>query len=338
MRFRARHLFVVAVLLPIAAGAQSLDLTINHYGLSIGDSRFVRGVRLNFRDRNLERVEGVNVTIWSPYEPMRGVVKGLALGLPVTGARAIHGAGIGILGVGVAENLRGIGLGGLGIGAGGDVQGIMVGGLGVGGGGNVTGLMIGGLGVGTGGNVRGITFGGLGAGAGGDVTGLQVGVLGVGAGGRVEGITIAGLGAGAGGDVTGLTVSVVGAGSGGDITGITLAGIGVGAGGTVRGLAFGGIGVGAPRIRGIALSAVAAGGEDVKGGVLAPFYFTVSDDGRVSGLTMSAWNRVRGDQYGISLGLLNTAWDLHGWQIGVLNYAANNPKGLRLLPLFNREW
>ena len=41
---------------------------------------------------------------------------------------------------------------------------------------------------------------------------------------------------------------------------------------------------------------------------------------------------------GLSIGLLNYARDLHGWQIGLLNYADNNPAGLRLLPLFNREW
>ena len=103
MAFRARlplaFLVVAAFAAPrVSAHAQSLDLTINHTGLSIGDSRFVRGVRLNFRDRNLELVEGINVTVWSPYEESRGVVKGLAIGLPITGARRIHGGGFGIFG------------------------------------------------------------------------------------------------------------------------------------------------------------------------------------------------------------------------------------------------
>ena len=55
-------------------------------------------------------------------------------------------------------------------------------------------------------------------------------------------------------------------------------------------------------------------------------------------MTASAFNHIKGDQYGLSIGLLNYAWDVHGWQIGVLNYAGNNRPGLRLLPLFNREW
>src|SRR5882762_8077216 len=110
----------VTILALPAAHAQSLDLTINHTGLSIGDSRFVRGVRLNFRDKNLELVEGINVTVWTPYQGSRGVVKGLAIGLPATGARRIEGAGIGILGVGAEQDFTGIGLGGFGVGAGRD--------------------------------------------------------------------------------------------------------------------------------------------------------------------------------------------------------------------------
>ncbi len=80
----------------------------------------------------------------------------------------------------------------------------------------------------------------------------------------------------------------------------------------------------------------------MKGGILAPFYFKVTDDygdpGVMRGVSISSFNHIKGDQYGLSLGLLNYAWDLHGWQIGVLNYAKNNPPGLKLLPLFNRAW
>src|SRR5688572_16118292 len=188
---------VFAVVFPAVAAAQSLDLTINNTGLSIGDSRFVRGVRLNFRDRNLERVDGINATIWFPFDDARGgAVRGLALGVPLTGARSISGAGIGILGVGAEDEFTGLGIGGFGVGAGGDVRGIVIGGFGVGAGGSVTGLTIGGFGAGSGGTVKGITIGGFGAGAGGDITGLQIGGFGVGAGGNVTGISIGGFGAG----------------------------------------------------------------------------------------------------------------------------------------------
>lgn len=328
MHLRRLSLMVLSVFAASRAAGQSLDLTVNQTGLSIGDSRFVRGVRLNFRDRRMERVIGVNATLWSPYNDARGgVVQGLALGLPVTGARRIEGAGIGILGIGTDGDFRGIGVGGIGIGAGGDARGIMLGGFGVGSGGNVSGLTIGGFGAGAGGDIRGITIGGFGAGS----------------GGSIEGITIGGFGAGAGGSVRGLTIGGFGAGAGGDITGITIGGFGAGAGGTMRGLAIGGFGAGAPRIRGIVLSGIAAGGHDVYAGVLSPLYFKIESErdgpmGRMKGVSVSSFNHIKGEQFGLSVGLLNYAWELHGWQVGVLNYARNNPPGLRLLPLFNKRW
>jgi len=337
MPFRRRALLAFVLLLPAVLSAQSLDLTINNTGLSIGDSRFVRGIRINFRDDRLEEVQGINITIWSPYEPARGVVNGVAIGLPLTGAREINGVGVGIFGVGTDENFTGVGIGGLGIGGGGNLRGIMIGGLGAGGGGNLTGLSIGGLGIGTGGNVEGISIGGFGAGAGGNVTGLQIGGFGVGSGGNVTGITLAGFGAGAGGNVKGFTFGGIGAGAGGDITGITIAGIGAGSGSTLRGLAIAGGGVGAPRIRGIVIAA-AAGGLDVEGGILAPAYFKIEKGGRVRGITVSAFNHIKGDQHGLSLGVVNYAWEARGWQVGLLNYIRDNPSGLKLLPLLNHHW
>ena len=330
--------------IPALAESQSLDLMIDNYGLSIGDSRIVRGVRLNFRDREMQRVTGINATIWMPHKDARGgVVKGLALGLPATGADEIKGLGIGLFGVGAESEFKGLGVGGFGVGAGGDVTGILIGGFGVGAGGNVTGLTIGGFGAGSGGDVKGITIGGFGAGAGGDVTGFQFGGFGVGAGGNVKGITIGGFGAGAGGDITGLTIGGFGAGAGGDVTGITIGGFGAGAGGTLKGLAIGIGGVGAPTVRGIGIAA-AVGGHDLKGGFIAPGYFkvTANDDdmegGRASGVSVSIFNHIKGDQFGLSIGLFNYAWEVNGIQLGVLNYVANNPKGTRLLPLINRSW
>jgi hypothetical protein len=105
-----------------AIGAQeprrSLDIGVNNTGLSIGDSRVWRGVRLNFRDSRLERVTGLNVTIWSPREGGTGDVRGLALGVPFTSGRNLTGIAVAGFGAGVASELRGIGIGGAGVGAG----------------------------------------------------------------------------------------------------------------------------------------------------------------------------------------------------------------------------
>ena len=46
---------------PLAA---QLDLTVDHKGIAIGDVPRVTGLRINYRDRHLERVDGVNATIW----------------------------------------------------------------------------------------------------------------------------------------------------------------------------------------------------------------------------------------------------------------------------------
>lgn len=339
-----RPILVLAVAsVPAIAAAQSLDLTINNTGLSIGDSRFVRGVRLNFRDRNLDRVEGINATIWYPYDDARSSeVKGLALGLPTTGAHQISGAGVGVFGVGTEEEFHGLGVGLLGVGTGGDAKGVFLGGLGVGAGGDVTGLTFGGLGAGAGGNVKGITIGLLGVGAGGNVTGITFGGLGAGGGGNVKGLTAGALGAGAGGNITGITIGGLGAGAGGDITGLTIGVLGAGAGGALRGVTIAGLGAGAPYVRGIVLSVLVAGGHDVKGGVLAPAYFKIESDddgrgelGRVSGVTVSSFNHIKGEQFGLSLGLINFAWKLNGVQIGLINIANRSRSGIRVLPLVN---
>src|SRR5678815_5760442 len=85
------------VALPLSLPAQVIDLTVNNTGVALGDKPRMNGLRINYRDRRLEEVNGVNLTIWSPYEPATGTVNGLALGLPATGARRINGVGIGIL-------------------------------------------------------------------------------------------------------------------------------------------------------------------------------------------------------------------------------------------------
>ena len=325
---RVATLILLLALLSVFTGpddvsAQAIDLTVGDSGISFGDSRRVNGLRFNFRDRNLREVNGVNVTIWSPYEPARGRINGVALGLPVTGGRRIVGLATGILGAGADDEIVGVAFGLLGAGAGNRLVGLGIGGLGVGAGTDVRGIALGGLGVGAGADVTGIMVGGLGAGG-----------LGFGSGGDLKGFGIGGLGAGAGGDVTGIMIGGVGVGAGGDVTGIMIGGIGVGAGGTVTGLAIGGVGVGAPVIRGVVLSGVAAGGEDVTGAVVAPAYFRITKGGRFKGVSLSAFNHIKGEQNGITIGLLNFAHRLNGVQLGLLNYAGNK-RHLRWLPFIN---
>jgi hypothetical protein len=53
------------------------------------------------------------------------------------------------------------------------------------------------------------------------------------------------------------------------------------------------------------------------------------------GIITGVYNRVYDTQRGLSIGIFNHADNLHGVQIGVLNFAGNNPEGLKILPLLN---
>ena len=287
------------------ASTQSLDLAIKNYGISIGDSRRINGLRLNFRDRRLRQVNGINATFWTPHQPGRGQVNGLALGLPLTGAEKINGIAIGVFGAGAETSLKGIAMGLVGVGAGEDISGIMIAGIGVGSGGDVT----------------GITFGGIAVGSGGDMLGLNMG----------------GIGVGAGGSITGISLSVVGVGAGESIRGITIAGIAVGSGREIKGITIGGVAVGAPDLKGLVVG-LSAGAQEFKGLALTPAYFRITDNGLFRGISVSAFNHIKGEHRGLSIGILNFANDLYGVQIGLINIARSNPKGLKVLPVFNADF
>ena len=360
---------IAAALLTFAPGASAQGgvlIGANDVGIGIGDVRRVTGIRVNYRDRGDFEVHGINITVWTPYDgDLDGEVHGLALGLPATGAARITGIGVGIFGVGVADDFTGIGAGGLGIGAGEGVRGITVGGLGVGAGEDVVGAAIGGLGVGAGRDGRGLLVGGLGAGvgqdmsgvalgglgvgAGGDFTGIGIGGAGVGSGGRVEGIVVGGLGVGAGNSLRGVGVGGIGVGVGSNLTGLAIggvgvgvgeqlrgasvAGVGIGAGSSIRWLAIAGVGVGSQEIVGAAIAPL-VGAEDMTALVIAPLYMRI-ERGTFRGVSLSSFNHVNGTQSGLSIGVINYARRLRGVQLGLINIAKDNPPALRVLPLVN---
>ncbi|GIV59400.1 MAG: hypothetical protein KatS3mg043_0489 [Rhodothermaceae bacterium] len=326
---------LLLLIFPAATMAQGLDLTAGGVGLGLGDVPRVTGIRLNYRDRHLERVNGLNVTLWYPYHPAGGTVNGVAVGLPLTGARRVHGLTLGLAGASADERLTGIMVGGIGLGSGEDITGLGLAAAVIGSGRDITGLMVGGFGVGSGRNLSGVMAASFGVGAGGNLTGLFAGGFGVGAGGDVQGIVLGGLGVGTGGNLTGIALGGLGVGTGGNLTGIALGGLGVGTGGNLTGIALGGLGVGASRVEGALVAGVAAGAGEMTGLALAPGYFNLGRDGLFRGLAVSAFNHIRGEQRGLTIGLFNYARRLYGLQIGLLNYAGNNPKGLRLLPLVN---
>lgn len=337
-------------LLYIAPSQAQINIGANETGLSIGNSRNWTGVRLNFRDLDIEEIRGVNVTVWSPYEPATGTIRGLAIGLPSTGAGTIDGFGIGLLGIAATDNLTGFMVGGVGAGAGNDITGFAVGGLGLGAGGDITGISFGGFGLGAGGDITGVSFGGFGLGAGGNITGISFGgfglaagnnltgasaaLFGVGAGNNMTGIGIAGFGMGAGGDMTGIHLAGFGLGAGGNITGFQFGGFGLGAGGTITGANLALIGIGAEAIEGFSMSATMRA-DHISGLTLAPAFARINPGGELHGISLSAYHEVRGHTSGLTIGLINYTRTLKGVQLGVINMVDRNPRGRRVLPLVN---
>jgi hypothetical protein len=328
-------------LLPIFVTGQGLNIPSDHVGISFGNSTTFSGLRFNFIDRKIERINGVNFTVWHPSdeEEITGSIHGLSVGLPMAYGSAYRtGISLAIFGVGAHKNVSGINIGGLAVGAGERLSGINIGGLAVGAGGRVSGINVGGLAVGASGRVTGINLGGLAVGSGSEVMGINIAGLAVGSGVNLSGINIGGLVAGSGGDMRGLNFGGLVVGSGDDLSGISIGGLAVGAGGHMRGLNIAGLAAGAVHMEGLTIAPL-AGGAYVTGITVAPLYFTVrydaQDMGYMKGLAVSSFNHVKGQQRGLTIGILNIAHQLDGVQIGLINIAKSNRKGLKVLPIFN---
>src|SRR5438105_3916586 len=122
---RLRLAFVAVFAMSFRLPGQVLDLTVRDVGIAIGDKPTMTGLRINYRDRDLRQVNGVNLTLWSPYEPATGTVNGFALGLPATGARIVNGVAAGVVGVGAEKEITGLGVAGIGVASGGALRGVM---------------------------------------------------------------------------------------------------------------------------------------------------------------------------------------------------------------------
>jgi hypothetical protein len=190
------------------ASAQGLNIPAKKFGISFGNSPEFTGLRFNFRDRNVEKINGLNLTIWRPYDNWEGDelgsrVSGLSVGLPFTGGGSVHGLNTALVGIQAGKSLAGINLSGIGMGASGKVSGINLAGIGIGAGQDVAGINGAFIGIGSGRDVMGINVAGIGVGSGRGVYGLNLAGIGVGAAEEISGISIAGIGLGSGGNVSG---------------------------------------------------------------------------------------------------------------------------------------
>jgi hypothetical protein len=319
-----------------------LNLRVAGTGLSFGNSTRHNGLRLNLKDHALDRINGVNVTLWTPGENVGGRVNGLAVGLTPAAGR-LNGIALG-LGVLPEHRLAGIGAGILGVVGGGDLYGASIGGLGTVAGRDIAGAHVGGLAMIAGGAVRGLAVSAAATVSGREAHGITVSGLATVAGTSLRGLNVAGLAAVGGEDLRGLSIAGLALVSGADARGVQIAGAEIVAGGAIRWVTVAGLAVvGGNSVRGVVvtLGAVAAG-EDVTGlalggfrvksprteGVTLAVGYTLSREH--TGFAAAGYNETRGPFRG-SPSASNNAHELHGVQIGVINIARNNRGLARVL-------
>jgi hypothetical protein len=356
-------LLAIFLLIALPTGARaSLDLMVDEVGLSLGNSPRVTGIRINLVDADVERVNGLNLTLWNPRPSPFASFNGLSLGVIGPKAGSIQGLAVGGIGATATDRIRGIAIGGFGAGAlrlegvalgglladiKGDAKGLLFSlvachargelvGLGFGGGflhaDSTLGVAIGGLATfgrhldglalsagvtGFEGPAQGLIAGGLAAG-GQNLSGIALSGGVIFANERIDGIAFGGLAVIAHRELRGIALSAGMVGAGKDLRGVAIGGFGVGTEGSMRGLAFGGLVSMAPEVTGISFGAL--------NGVI------------IESINLDDFLKIRtvNQRYtGISLGLVNYSAKLNGVQVGLFNYAGNNPKWARLLPLIN---
>ena len=102
--------------------AQSFSFPTRRWGISIGNSQRFAGIRLNYRDSRVEKISGINITLWQPRKDnMDAIVQGISFGL-IPGAGYLRGIQLGVLGVVAEKDLKGVSVGILGVGSGGDLS------------------------------------------------------------------------------------------------------------------------------------------------------------------------------------------------------------------------
>ena len=287
---------------------RSLNIPFKKYGISFGNSSEFNGIRINYADAYVHKINGLNFTFWYKKLPVNentgrhnqiklimglfdapnksAVVNGVTAGIvPVAGTMQLFN--FGVLGLFADNRLNGLSVGGLyAIGY------------------HINGICVGGLCSVAPTKINGLAFGGLAVYSAG-IDGIPVSPFVVAGTNKIRGLTVAGIYAG--GDSESTKVK---------LDGITIAGLFVN-GGVINGVpvTLGFINCNS-NLNGLAIAGISLKSDMLKGLAVSCVVNT---------------NRT----HGVSIALFNRTKELHGLQLGLLNYAGNNRKGLKLLPLIN---
>jgi len=247
--------FIVALLCVVVAGIasaqqpappvstssehHSLDIAINHVGISIGNSRRLTGIRLNWRDEGVEYVNGINFTLWAPGQNPKASVNGLAVGVVAPGAARLNGIVLGALAIRAEQRLTGIGLAPLAVLSHGSVGGVNVGGLAVVADSNIAGISAGALAVMSRNAMTGVGVAGASVIASGGLRGAAIGGLATVVQRQATGVAVGGLAVVTEGPLIGVALSALGVATRGNMTGLSVGGLVSFASGRARGVHVG---------------------------------------------------------------------------------------------------
>lgn len=172
------------------SNGNALNIPFRKYGISIGNSYEFTGIRFNFAERDVRRINGMNLTLWSRFKFIYNedeIVNGISVGT-IASAMKLNGVNIFILGGVTSQSLNGLSIGGIGCGSE-NVNGISIGGL-YQGGGTINGLSLSGAFSNAGKRYNGIAVAVLAPLTEGDINGIACGVLGIYSGGFIRGIAV----------------------------------------------------------------------------------------------------------------------------------------------------
>lgn len=325
----------------------SIDIPASTWGISFGNSFNYYGIRFNYRDCDVGTINGINFTLWDSPSVTNSTINGISIG-GMPHASNLNGLnlGFGILG---EEQVNGINLGIFATISNGDIKGINFGGLAMVSNGSMQGLNFGGLALVSNGDIGGVNFGGLAQVADGDLYGINFGGLALVSNGDLAGFNIGGLALVANGELAGTNISLLASVANGNMAGLNLSGLALVSSGELGGVNVGGLAVvGIESIYGLSVTLGQINSEDEIWGLSVSGYktetfnftganFTIAwtEIQELNGFSFAAYNRIYGEQNGLTIGIVNYAKNLSGIQIGLINIAGNNEGIFKILPFVN---
>lgn len=328
----------------------SIDIPTSTWGISFGNSKNFNGFRFNYRECDVETVNGFNFTLWEGKSVLDSEVNGFSLGL-VPHASRLNGLNVGF-GLISEDQMSGINLGLLAAVSNGNLYGINFGGLALVSNGSMAGINFGGLALVSEEDIGGINFGGLAQVANGNLYGLNFGGLALVSSGNLIGFNVGGLALVSNGDLSGINLSLLASVSSENLCGINFSGLALVSSEEVKGLNVGGlVVVGEESLYGLSIAFGQLQSKNEIWGLTVSGYKTETYDftganftiawteiENLHGFSVAAYNRIYGEQKGLTIGIVNFAEELNGLQLGLINIANNNSGIFKILPFINAHF